>query len=250
MVLLLSGCTSEELGDLRAQVRHLDHNLREASANVKAHDKEAVAKAIKKLWGATNSADYRTNTETFRFHGEPVPPEHHRGTILSGEAAVALEIEAHTFGDLNYTETTVERTGHVNLSNVTGSLVSCSADAVNVDTVRRSLVKIAASGAVYVKNARHCLFVVDCHQLRLHDSFNCAVVGHVTSGRMVIEASRGIAVSEIAVDDFDWPTRTEQNPHILRLSTAAENAVFEVTALSQIPHTIQRLGLEQEVAED
>lgn len=249
-MLLLSRCTSGELGDLRAQVRDLDNKLREASTHAKAHDKEAAAKAIKNLWGATNSADYRTNAETFRFHGEPVPPQHHRDTILSGGDAFTHETEANNFGDLNCTEAAFERTGHVNLSNVAGSLVSCCADAVNVDTVRRACIKITASGAVYVKNARNSLLVVDCHQLRLHASYNCAVVGHVTSGRMVIEASRGIAVSQIAVDDFDWPTRTEQNPHILELSTAAEDAIRKVNAMDQIPDTLRELELEEEAAED
>ncbi|ODV69458.1 hypothetical protein HYPBUDRAFT_84816, partial [Hyphopichia burtonii NRRL Y-1933] len=89
-----------------------------------------------------------------------------------------------------------------------------------------SVIAINSEGPIFIHDLNHCVLLLKCHQLRLHNIHNCLILVEVGNDRVVIENSNGLRIGsyptskkkgfqlardKIEVDDFNWPTKLEKN---------------------------------------
>ncbi|GKT22878.1 Tubulin-specific chaperone C like protein [Aduncisulcus paluster] len=60
------------------------------------------------------------------------------------------------------------------------------------------------SGAVHIERCKNCIFVLSCHQLRIHKTHNCLMLNH-TGSDPIIEESDGLQVAPLNIISSEFP---------------------------------------------
>lgn len=142
------------------------------------------------------------------------------------------------FTSLTKSKRTIDSTNltheHILFSNLESSIVVSDQKvepySVHIKQGLDSVIALKSKGPIFIHDLKHCVLILKCHQLRLHNIHDSLILVEVGNDRIVIEDCDNLkignyptksfesGIGKLEVDDFNCPIKLEKNKHFDYLS--------------------------------
>lgn len=154
---------------------------------------------------------------SFKFVGDPQPPANLNKSKHDTDAFSNLRSDSITVVDDDYKLTS----NHIYISKFSNSRLSLESMSIHLQNGNNSICNIQSSGPVFIQNAINCIFVISCHQARLHHIKDSTVIveNRDKGNPIIIENCTQLLINDVDVDDFNHPSKTTKSPNYNVLSS-------------------------------
>lgn len=155
------------------------------------------------------------NVERFEFHGEPIPNQKLK-LQASTNTSDDLAIMKPYISDINYSKKVIDSSeSHALVTRFLNCVILTkeSISSINIRKGSDSVIYLNCDGPIFAHDLENCVLILDCHQLRLHNTQNCTILPIVSNNRVVIEKCHSLKFVNLndgtspLVDDFSCPSK-------------------------------------------
>lgn len=204
---IITSTSLDQLQQIQYQFQHLIESQAPDTSYLKKLESENVNSIIKLIQSKQNQLS-RVN---FKFIGEPQPPTHINKSKQDKEVLSDFHSNSITVLDQYYEL----NSDHIYVSRFSNSILSVESQSINLQNGEGSICYLRSTGPVFVQNATNCIFIISCHQVRLHEITDSIVIAENRhkGNPIIIENCSRLLINDVDVDDFNHPSKSTKSPN-------------------------------------
>lgn len=202
--------TSTSLDQLQ-QIQYQLQDLIEIQRPDTGYSKKLESENVKSILKLIQSKQNQLSRVNFKFLGEPQPPTHINKSKQDKEVLSNFHSNSITVLEQDYKLSS----DHIYVSRFSNSILSVESQSINLQNGEGSICYLRSTGPVFVHNATNCIFVISCHQVRLHKITDSIVIAENRhkGNPIIIENCSRLLINDVDVDDFNHPSKSTKSPN-------------------------------------
>ncbi|KAI5950329.1 hypothetical protein KGF54_005146 [Candida jiufengensis] len=206
--------TTKQLNQIQSQFQNLIGSKLSQKDQQTNFEKKQENDRIQQIYRLLQSKQNQLSRSTFKFIGDPIPP---KSTSDQREFVNVSPKQFESDEKNNKIEIINDRVNldqnYVHISKLSNSILKLNINSINLNNAINSVGCINSEGPLFIQNMSNCIFVVKCHQARLHNIKNCILIFNQQTKPVIIENCSKLKFNEIDVDDFNHPTKIIKSPN-------------------------------------
>lgn len=193
------------------QIQNEFQNLVNSQAPETSYSKKLESENVKSILKLIQSKQNQLSKVRFEFIGEPQPPSHisvpqHDSKVFSNLNSNSISV---TDQDFKLTS------DHIYIVEFSNSIVSLESQSMNLQNGQDCICNLHSAGPIFIHDAINCVFILSCHQVRLHQIRDSIVIvnNREKGNPIIIENCSSLHINDVDVDDFNHPSKSTKSPN-------------------------------------